>query len=715
MKPNRPNLIRGIQMLFLVGIVSFFAGCSEEIDDSNYAIKDKPTLTELITGNDSLSYIKAILEEVRLSSSDRASSLSSVLSARGNYTVFAPTNEAVEAYCEKITGSKDVSQLTYEQKQLIAYSCIIDCGRANAYESAEFPVNGSFLNTNLNDRLISCTINDNSEYIINGTSPVITADFEATNGYLHLVSTVIAPSGNNVAELIQSADNLKIFGKLLEITGIQDTLAVEKDMDYENDETLPETRYWSSVAYTGSNRNWDIPRHRYLGFTGFVETDDVFEQEWGITAPQVNDFGAITNWDAIEPQIKAKIQAAYPDATSEDPKNPNSAFYRFVAYHFLKGKMAYNRFVHHCCEYNYRYGANILEPQEVNYTVDVWDYFSTISMGSDGRRGLIKVLQVPTGEHEIYLNRITKYDNGMQGTYKEVSTRPYTTGHGINIKINATNGEFDNNASNGYYYPIDGILLYDQETRRAIGSERIRFDLTTITPEIISNNFRGIKYQAFQHGYFEDITNETDGTEIYYLMCGWNGTGYWHDYQGDEFLFSGLYDFVLRLPPVPVDGTYEIRMGSALNPSRGMCTIYFGESPDNTLPVGLPFDLRQGTNYNKDTGTFENYEIPYIKDDDLNFDENLIIENDKELRTHGYMKAPAYFWDTTFNSSARDQGYGSLPALRRIITVADMKANKTYYLRFKSSLKKLDSQFFVDYFEIVPANIFNGTEPEDIW
>jgi murein L,D-transpeptidase YafK len=44
-----------------------------------------------------------------------------------------------------------------------------------------------------------------------------------------------------------------------------------------------------------------------------------------------------------------------------------------------------------------------------------------------------------------------------------------------------------------------------------------------------------------------------------------------------------------------------------------------------------------------------------------------------------------------------------------------MEANKTYYLRFKTALKKTDSQFFMDFFEIVPTNVYNGTLPEDIW
>jgi hypothetical protein len=44
-----------------------------------------------------------------------------------------------------------------------------------------------------------------------------------------------------------------------------------------------------------------------------------------------------------------------------------------------------------------------------------------------------------------------------------------------------------------------------------------------------------------------------------------------------------------------------------------------------------------------------------------------------------------------------------------------MEPGKTYYLRFKSALEDRNAQFFVDYFEIVPSQVYNGTEPEDIW
>ena len=720
MKKNYLSIV--ITLLLMISLTSsMFTSCKEDIDDSAFAIKTNPTIADMLDEREDLSYIKSIFERVRLSNASNASSIYAALSARGHYTVFAPTNDAIAAYCQNTAGVSTPDELPYEIAQMIAYSCVIDNEDAKAYETAEFPTDGStFMKSNLYDRLLSCEENEDGTYIINGTSTLVKRDYdhEAINGFMHIISTAIAPSSKSVTELIADAENMHIMSQLIDITGMAERISADRDLDYENDPNRPEARYWTSVAYRSGNNNWVIPSKRYLGFTAFIETDDVFNKEWGIDYPELDANGNVTNWATIQAQLYAKAKEAYPEATSEDFTCMDNALNRFVAYHFLTGRMAYNRFVHHYNEHNYKFGTDALNPQTSQLTVDCWDYYTTIPLYKNAAtgedvRGLIKILQVPDGHHDIYLNRISKYNNGLRADYKEISTLPYQPG--INVRISALNGANDNNAANGFYYPIDGILVYNKATREALGSERMRIDLTTMLPEIISNNFRGLTYQGFERGYFDNIINETENTEIYYLQCGWNGVGYWHDYQGDEFLFSGVYDFILRLPPMPIDGQYEIRMGAANNTLRGMVQIYFGDSPDNCVPVGLPFDLRQHAGYNSSTKTSSNPNIPFILDEDLDWDEDLILENDKDLRIHGYMKAPNYFWDAQYRSQCRHQGGEALPALRKILTTQTLEANKTYYLRFKSTLKKTDSQFFVDYFEFVPKSVYDGVEAEDVW
>lgn len=143
-----------------------------------------------------------------------------------------------------------------------------------------------------------------------------------------------------------------------------------------------------------------------------------------------------------------------------------------------------------------------------------------------------------------------------------------------------------------------------------------------------------------------------------------------------------------------------------MNPMRGMAQIYFGSEPYKLSPAGLPYDMRQTVNAN-------NTEIPWVADTD---DQTVNAENDKNMRNHGYMKGPQYFTITNgkADTPVRERS-GSVACVRRIIVTADMKSGHPYYLRFKSALKKLDSQFFLDYFEIVPTSVYNGVQPEDIW
>lgn len=684
------SIIAILTLLFTFGLT----GCKETIDESNFAIKTEETITDFLTNNpDRFSEIKAIFDRVRLSESEDASSITSVLSARGNYTLFAPNNEAIKAHLESL-GLTDVSMMSYEQAQLVAYSCVIDNKTNSAYETPDFPTPGTFGLPNFYDRLLTCEEDTlTGKYMINGSSLVEDMDNTKSNGVVHEVSTVIAPSSDLLPDMIKKAANMKVMGYLLDVTGWSNKLIDERDVAYE-EESRAETYQLNGVPGT-----FTVAQRRYLGYTAFVEPDDVYKQEWGI---DVKSEMTQADWDAVMSIIEEKCEAIYGVAGKGDYTNEDNAVNRFVAYHFLEGKMAYDRFVHHYNEYGYKYGDN-KNPQMRNLTVNVWDYYITVG----SHRSLIKVTQL--GEqskdwenpYPLYVNRVSEYNNSRTGNYQEIGTKSE------GILISARNGEYDNNAKNGFYFPINKILVYNEEIRNLLGGERIRIDMTTILPEISSNNLRGNEYTSFPKGYFSNIINESADTKLLYLMDAYSpGGGSWNDYQGDEMMFSGLYDFVLRLPPVPKDGTYELRMGVAMNSLRGMAQIYFGEDPNRLQPAGLPYDMRQVV-------SADNPSIPWVEDTG---DEVVDAENDKNLRNQGYLKGPNYFTVTNgqANIPVRERGGGDA-AIRRIVLATDMKADKTYYLRFKSALKKLDSQFFMDYLEFAPTVVYNGATPEDIW
>lgn len=679
-----------------IGLSATFTSCSEDINEGDYAIASKQTITDYLKSKPEFTDICALFDRVKLGNSSEASVLSSVMSARGNYTVFAPTNEAVEEYMRKV-GANSLEELSEEDAKIIAMNCVIDNGSETAYESADFPSPGAFSISNLNDRILTSamdTVGTDFVYVINGTSPVIKADVELSNGIVHEVSTVISPSADDLGQRIADAKNMKIFSRLLKETTWADSITDYRDAEYDKQNYQEITDYRLASEKTHVIRR---PVHRYIGYTALVEPDSIYEQKWGISVT-LDAEGEIANWDQIFPIIQQKCEQYYTN-TSSDIKNEDNAVNQFVAYHIMQGSMAYDKFVRHLNEYNYQYG-DIKNPQTNNCPTDVWNYFTTLGKHA----GLVKILQSGDGgplgdaDHKIYANRVCSYDNTFTGDY-------HVTGvENRGILIKSDNGDNDNNAQNGFYFPIDDILVYDMDMREKLGGERMRIDLCTMLPEIQSNNLRGKDYHLFPLGFFNNIMNESNDTKMVYV-CDQGGGG-WNDYQGDEFLFCGLYDFTLKLPPVPVDGTYEIRMGVGMNPMRGMAQIYFGSEPYKLSPAGLPYDMRQ-------TVSATNTEIPWVADTD---DEAVNAENDKNMRNHGYMKGPKYFTITNgkADTPVRERS-GTTACVRRIIVNADMKSGQSYYLRFKTALKKLDSQFFLDYFEIVPTSIYNGAQSEDIW
>lgn len=699
--------------LLIGSVLLGFSSCKDEIDASNLVTKTEATIGDYLDSVAAYSDYMEILSVVRTGEGSNTSSLASMLSAYGNYTCFAPNNEAIRKYVLQVTDSvTDDWRVLYDTDSVaiidLAKNSIIDNGDARAYSIADFPTDGgAFGLPNLNDRMLTCLLDSTGSYVINGMASVDRLDVQLGNGYVQGVNTVITLSTSSVFDLIAAAPNMKVMATLLRETGWADSLIrFRNDENYSTD-GYPETERYQSDIQTGL----PIAQHRYYGFTGFVETDDVYERELGVTL-QPDLAGNISNFDVVLDKLREKCQDAYGTADADDLTSPDNAINRFVAYHFLDGSITYNRLVHHCNEFGYEPGTDLGNPQLTNLSVDVWDFYTT--MGK--YRRLVKVLQdAEETEHPIYLNRYREYNNGRSGNYRHATPEPEVRGamvYAQNVYTDEAGVQqtLENNAENGYYYPIDDLLIYDSEVSTNVLNDRLRFDITTILPELWSANIRGAAGSFFTRDYFKNIVNVSDESNIFYLMSGVSGGGSgrpWSDYQGDELIINGVYDFTIKLPPVPREDSYELRFALNMNPRRGMAQIYFGEDPYEMQPTGLPLDLRIMNTDNMNTPSLDIFAI-YPWEDDVE-DEQTNLTTERNLRNQGYMKAPNYFW------SGNNQIVRGIPgASRRIITTQRMEPDKNYYIRFKSALEDPMGQFVVDYIEITPTWMVNQNE-EDIW
>ena len=98
----------GLLMLTLLAF-SFFS-CSDKVDESNIYVFNGKSIADYIKEDPDLSYYYFMLQHAK--SGKKGSTMDHLLEARGNYTVFVPTNNAVQHYLDSIfsTPNYDINQ-----------------------------------------------------------------------------------------------------------------------------------------------------------------------------------------------------------------------------------------------------------------------------------------------------------------------------------------------------------------------------------------------------------------------------------------------------------------------------------------------------------------------------------------------------------------------------------------------------------------------------
>ena len=510
---------------------------------------------------------------------------------------------------------------------------------------------------------------------------------------------VTAPS---VVKLLKQAPNMRIWAKLLDATG----WGAKMMPDAKAEKAFAE-KYKAYAGRYPNNTGTRTPfqAYRRQGFTLFAETDEVFNKEWGVPMPVYDEATqSITNWETIKQVLNEQCGKIYSNLKPDDLTDKDNAVNIFVATHLLNSNMqlANNSAVRHATEYGYTTGENINEPS-TNYTVNVWDYYRT-AWPQESK--LLKITQTPDGQ--FYLNRFSKYDNGLKGTYLETGT--LQEGILAHARNEVDNSVYNNVALDGSYHPIDDILSFNSDYASAMKSERVRMDFTTLLPEIASNNLRG-KDAYFPTDYFSTLTNVSPDTKMQQLYARKG----WVDYQGDELLVTGNYDFTLEVPAMPNDGSYELRIGYSVNGVRAKSLLTFicKDEAGNQGNWGEPLVLDQSEPVMANDCIAK-------KDADLNYDETLCAENDYALHKLGYMKPPAYFHIAGYTDSpargelGRSYNGGNM---RRVLTTSNMSPRMRYYIRFQSLNNASRAQLHLDFIEFVPQLVDVEGEPyrEDVW
>ena len=519
---------------------------------------------------------------------------------------------------------------------------------------------------------------------------------------------------------LRNAPDYTVFARLVEACGLNEVLSQWRDEAYEQ---AVRSGQLEDLPQHPTEQIGTIPLHRNYGYTIFAETDVVWEALLGKSAANIT----------VE-DVKSYITAhgLYAQATTDNNyADPNNIINQFTTYHILPEKLSPEQLVFHYNENGYYWKTS-----GMNFTIPVEEFYQTL--------GLPRLLKIYESRESmgIFLNRFPELRNGRgrftaaasggdpnrndyheSGDFRPLIGDALSADENLGIMVLDRTQEEHPYVSvvNGFIYPLQQLLAYTENVQNQLGTQRLRFDVASLLPEMMNNGLRRPLTQysdgstltrgfpvTQDYPYFERLTIEP-GSQFYYMSGLDRG---WSNCQGDEFNVVGRYDFTLQLPPVPKNGEYELRFGvSASSWARGIAQFFIGSDKENLQATGLPLDLRLGgKNRRFRTGNIVS-NIGWSQDVDDDVQNRLV---DLRLYEQGYMKGPnAYLSGASATATPLRSGEW---CLRRIVWRGYLEAGKTYFLRVKNSMNDATLQFYMDYIEWCPCEVYdNPSTPEDIW
>ena len=668
--------------------------CNDDMAEENYYTFTGEMMSDYLQNHEEYSEFAAIVR--RATNSERGVNIMDLLSVRGQYTCFAPTNDAVAAYL-KSNGYSSVNDIPADICDTLARTHLIN---GKAYNVVDLTGYSSLPTVNMNDRYLTLkpdTMIDEASgdtlyitYRLNRSGEIIyqLANDSVENGIVQPVDAVLSVSNQTLPDLMVENPNISLFNQAMEATGI--ALIMRSKV---KDGTWNPDKYQDRSIYTGAQ--WDychIPENKKYGFTAFACPDKVLRDKY-----QITDLETFYNYAR---GIYGGDEWATVEANPKKMTELNNPLRRLIAYNCLNRLGMYDMLTTICT-----IATDLVNPTEWYSTMDS---LTTIKV----ERLTVKNF-IGFGENDVkddlYLNR----GDGNRNDHTP----------GIHVDRNAE-GDFEQTALNGVYYTTDGLADYGTETKDNIFNTRIRMDMYTFFPEVMSNSIRdgrttnrmsdsNIPDPAvtspnywFPNGYLDNVKINEDGV---FLFQSQHNT-YW-SYEGDEFnLFSEVnnYDITFNLPSVPT-GTYQIRLGFANMPTRGICQFYL-----DGIPKNIPFDQRSD-NFESRVGYFElnssNTPSAYRNDAEA------FEAAKKNMHNLGWYHGPKSVFvmngeghlDGTNNRGAYFSNIAR--TCRFVLCTEKLDENVQHTIRIKSVWAIGQTVVMFDYFELVPKSVY-GVEGE---
>ena len=600
------------------------------------------------------------------------------LETYGTYTCFAPTDVAFKKYLDSRNIS-DVDSLSFEDCDTIVRTHLINTvlyltdqsegGLPSVNRLNRFLVMGYIADT-LSDGIIKPRVTINRETV------VIRGDDTVQNGVVHVVDNVIRVSGDYIYDIVKSNPRVSLFFSALNLVGLEDSLQRWHDVTY----NVGYDSAYVGIVRQGGGSDYTIkyiPERNY-GFTVFAEPDEVYAAHGINSLPDLIEYANRVYHESYGIEYDT-IGNKY-DTIWHDNRCP---LRRFVQYHILPFSVP--------SVINFNCREDIINAKVETSLLDAEDYYEAYLPHS-----LMRVSRIlGNGTYSgVYINR-----RGIGNEGQGEIGRSFYRG----IKISEVEDSLMNEGCNGYMFYVDDILEYSDFIRNNILDRRLRIDCCTLSPDFLTSGARQKKTDSNYEGVgFLQPTNFHSFNQDY---CMWVRSAFVANisYQGDGLDLQGNYDIMLKLPPVPHDGTWELRLSYRGSAGCGVVQNYVGDDPNWLSPCGIPTDLR--------LSAAENPNIRWKSDQDFNGDTIAIDAYDKSMHNRGYMKGPdSHYTGDKNNGGETFRNYSGGLIARRVITTDYFKSNRDYYLRMRLVLENPNAEMNFDYMEWCPKSIFDLKE-----
>lgn len=240
----------------------------------------KFTITDWVQA-DSLQKFSKFMKLLEVGKLDKT--LSAYNPNSNNYTLFLPTDDAIDEFIANSNLFSSFDQMLSNVDYVSAYVRyhVVDQG----VESSDFPF-GAFSELNLTGQYLTVgfiTEADSSYFIINNEAPVWRKDIEASNGFIHVISSSLVPITFSTYEWLEQNSEFSIFKAAVDKTGFKEllnqrfdeesvnpqrnTLLVEPDSVYKKQGIHSVDDLIAKVSPNNSNyTNDNNPLYNFVGY-----------------------------------------------------------------------------------------------------------------------------------------------------------------------------------------------------------------------------------------------------------------------------------------------------------------------------------------------------------------------------------------------------------------------------------------------------------------